>query len=419
VGESLLVAVAQPPSVPYDVAANAERHAETVLSAGARVVVFPELSLTGYELDAPAITATDPRLTPIIEACSATGSVALVGAPVEKEAGRPYIAMLAIDSFGAAVAYQKMWLSETESRRFMPGPNPSVLDIDGWRLGLAICKDTGVPEHASATAALSIDAYVASVLHSAKEASLYEEHARRVATEHHVWVVVASFAGSAGGGYVRAAGRSAIWGRDGVVVAHAGPEAGAMARTKLKGTRRGSAPPKCEAGSRMETRGLTVRHPVPMDHLRLVEAWSAWSDQPLRREASGLLQRLFVTHFANTSFVAESRDGSLAGCLIGFLSQSHPDEAYVHFVAVRPDYRRRGLATFLYERFFDCCRRHGRRVVRGVTSPANKGSIDFHRRLGFALEAGGYERDGIPIHRDYDGPGIDMVLLRKDLTEDG
>jgi predicted amidohydrolase len=239
VRESLVVAVAQPPCVPYDVAVNAERHAETVLSSGARVVVFPELSLSGYELDAPAITATDPRLTPIIKACSKRGSVALVGAPVEEEAGRSHIAMLAIDSTGAAVAYQKMWLSETESRRFTPGPNASVLNVGGWRLGLAICKDAGVPEHASATAALGIDAYVACVLHSAEEASLYEEHARRVATEHHVWVVVASFAGSAGGGYARAAGRSAIWGRDGVAVAHAGPEAGAMARATLRGRRRG------------------------------------------------------------------------------------------------------------------------------------------------------------------------------------
>jgi predicted amidohydrolase len=63
--EPLRVAVAQPPCVPYDVAVNAVTHAATVCSAGARVVVFPELSLTGYELDAPAITVEDPRLAPI------------------------------------------------------------------------------------------------------------------------------------------------------------------------------------------------------------------------------------------------------------------------------------------------------------------------------------------------------------------
>src|SRR6266702_8390542 len=152
--EPLRIAVAQPPCVPYDVAVNAVAHAATVRSAGARVVVFPELSLTGYELDAPAITAEDLRLGPIVEACAEAGSVALVGAPVRGQASRSHIANLAIDGAGATVAYKKMWLGTAESERFTPGGRPAVLDVDGWRLGLAICKDTGVPQHAFDTAAL-------------------------------------------------------------------------------------------------------------------------------------------------------------------------------------------------------------------------------------------------------------------------
>ncbi|WP_376768576.1 nitrilase-related carbon-nitrogen hydrolase, partial [Pseudonocardia pini] len=54
-GPGLAVAAAQPACVARDVAANARGHAEAVRAAGARVVVFPELSLTGYELDAPAV----------------------------------------------------------------------------------------------------------------------------------------------------------------------------------------------------------------------------------------------------------------------------------------------------------------------------------------------------------------------------
>jgi predicted amidohydrolase len=71
--EPVTVAAAQPPCVSYDVAANASAHAATVRTAGARVVVFPEMSLTGYELDAPAIAAEDPRLAPIVDACAQTG----------------------------------------------------------------------------------------------------------------------------------------------------------------------------------------------------------------------------------------------------------------------------------------------------------------------------------------------------------
>ena len=141
--------------------------------------------------------------------------------------------MLAIDGSGATVAYHKMWLGTAESNRFAPGSKPAVLDVDGWRLGLAICKDTGIPQHASDTAALGIDAYVAGVLESAEESALQDERARRVATGHQVWVVVASFAGSTGGGFAQAAGRSAIWTSDGVVIAQAGPEPGEIAHATL------------------------------------------------------------------------------------------------------------------------------------------------------------------------------------------
>ena len=48
--EPLIVAVAQPPCAPHDVAGNARAHAAAVRDTRARVVVFPELSLTGYEL---------------------------------------------------------------------------------------------------------------------------------------------------------------------------------------------------------------------------------------------------------------------------------------------------------------------------------------------------------------------------------
>jgi predicted amidohydrolase len=231
--EPLRIAVAQPSCTSYDVAANAAAHAEAVRSANARVVVFPELSLTGYELDAPAITAGDPRLAPLVAACAETGSLALAGAPVRGEAGRSHIAVLAVEGAGAAVAYRKMWLGGPEAERFTPGGGPSVLDVDGWRLGLAVCKDTGVPRHAADTAALGIDVYVAGVLEHARDADVQPERARRVIADHRVWVAVASFAGSTGGGFDRAAGGSAIWAPHGERVAQAGPEPGAIAHATL------------------------------------------------------------------------------------------------------------------------------------------------------------------------------------------
>jgi predicted amidohydrolase len=232
--EPLTIAVAQPVCLSNDVAANALTHAGTVRSARARVVVFPELSLTGYELRASPIAVDDPRLAPIVEACAETGSVALAGAPVLGEAGETSIAMLAINGTGATVAYRKMWLGTTEIDRFSPGTEPAVLEVDGWRLGLAICKDAGTSQHAIDTAMLGIDAYVVGSVKAADEAALQDERARRVATEHAIWVAVASCAGRTGGGYDPAAGRSGIWASDGAVVTQVGPETGAIAGATLR-----------------------------------------------------------------------------------------------------------------------------------------------------------------------------------------
>lgn len=211
------VAVAQPRCVAYDVTANAVAHAEAVRAAKARVVVFPEMSLTGYELDAVPVSPDDERLAPIVAACAEVGTLALVGAPVSG----PRIGILAVDGGGARVAYGKTCLHHSEAVRFVPG-EPAVIEVDGWRLGLAVCRDTGIPEHAAKTVALGIDGYVAGVVHSGEEAGVHGERARRVAADHGVWVATAAFAGPTGGGFDCTSGCSGLWSAAGELIAEAG-----------------------------------------------------------------------------------------------------------------------------------------------------------------------------------------------------
>lgn len=229
---SLTIAAAQPACVASDVAGNARVHADAVRRAGVRLVVFPELSLTGYELDAEPVAATDPALAPLVHACAATGSVALAGAPVAGEQGRLFIAMLRIDGTGVGVAYRKTWLGGDEPGRFTRGDGPVVLEVDGWRLGLGICKDTGVFQHVAGIAALEVDAYVAGLVHHPEELPEQEARAVVIARACRAPVVFASFAGPTGT-YPQTAGCSAVWSPDGQVLAHAGTEPGGVARATL------------------------------------------------------------------------------------------------------------------------------------------------------------------------------------------
>ncbi|CAN5675002.1 hypothetical protein BH24ACT5_BH24ACT5_10420 [soil metagenome] len=129
---TLDIAVAQPSTVAHDVGGNVERHADAVRSARARVVVFPEMSLTGYEFDAAPLDPSDHRLGTLADACADTGTIALAGAPVAAPDEGASIGVLRFGDGSADVVYRKMWLGDAETGPFIPGREPAVITVDGW-----------------------------------------------------------------------------------------------------------------------------------------------------------------------------------------------------------------------------------------------------------------------------------------------
>ena len=99
----------------------------------------------------------------------------------------------------------------------------------------------------------------------------------------------------------------------------------------------------------------------------------------------------------------------------GFVSSARPDEAYIHFVGVRPDRRGEGHARALYERFFALAGERGCRRVGCITAPINEGSIAFHRSMGFNVVPGDADVGGTSVHMSYDGPGEDRIVFRRAL----
>jgi predicted amidohydrolase len=191
------------------------------------------MSLTGYELDAEPVSTTDDALRPIVEACAETGTVALVGAPVGGDVGQVHIGMLRVTGAAVDIVYRKSNLAGAELGRFVAGSGPVALDVDGWQVGLGICKDTGVDRHIVDTAALGVDAYVAGLVHSPDELAVQEERAISIARQCGAYVAFASFAGPTGGGYDRTAGVSSIWAPDGTPLARTGADPGGVVRAIL------------------------------------------------------------------------------------------------------------------------------------------------------------------------------------------
>ncbi|MEV6967374.1 GNAT family N-acetyltransferase [Hamadaea sp. NPDC051192] len=146
---------------------------------------------------------------------------------------------------------------------------------------------------------------------------------------------------------------------------------------------------------------MEIRAARSEDYDPIIAVVDDWWGRPI----AGSLPRLFFDHFHRTSLIATS-DGVLAGFLIGILSPSSAEDAYIHFVGVNPAVRSTGLGRLLYERFFELARADGRTRAGAITAPVNAGSIAFHQRMGFAVRG--------PV-AGYDGPGKDMMVFSRAL----
>ena len=157
--------------------------------------------------------------------------------------------------------------------------------------------------------------------------------------------------------------------------------------------------------------GINIRHVEPTDYPSITAGVNEWWGG---RSMAGMLPKLFFVHFRQTSFVAE-HGGNVVGFLVGFISQTFRNEAYIHFAGVHPEFRKKGLGCALYERFFEVVKKAGCEIVRCITSSVNKGSVSFHLRMGFAMEPSERSIEGIPVAENYDGKGEDRVLFYKTL----
>ena len=156
---------------------------------------------------------------------------------------------------------------------------------------------------------------------------------------------------------------------------------------------------------------MHLRHLEPSDYPSVIAVIDQWWGG---RHMADMLPKLFFVHFRDTSFAVEDQ-GQLVAFLAGFASQTYPDQAYIHFVGIHPEYRQHGLGRQLYERFFTAARQRGCTTVRCVTSPVNAGSIAFHTRMGFAVEHVNGQAGGVPCTLNYDGNGQDRVLFVRSL----
>lgn len=229
---ALRVAAAQSASVPLDIAANLRRHLDFIDAAAAErveLLVFPELSLTGYELEGLvpyAIGADDARLDPLAERARAAGMTVMLGAPILNPGGRPFIGAITLHAEGRRSVYRKHFLHDGEEGHVSPGSSLSQLhDIGGEPTAVAICADTSDQRHPHAASVAGARLYVAQMLITpggyAKDSAQLAGYARLFRMD----VLLVNHAAPSGG--MDSAGRSALWSAGGELLGEA-PGAGEL-----------------------------------------------------------------------------------------------------------------------------------------------------------------------------------------------
>ena len=158
----IAIAVAQFDCIVGDLAANADRVLNALQQArerGARVLLTPELALSGYPpedlLLRPAFhQACEKELARIVAATREAAGVALVLGHPQLRDGVCYNAASVIREGRVEACYFKQRLPNhsvfDELRYFQAGNESCVFEVDGLRLGLAICEDLWDPAPARA-----------------------------------------------------------------------------------------------------------------------------------------------------------------------------------------------------------------------------------------------------------------------------
>ncbi len=220
----LTLAAAQSVAIAGDLPANLAGHQRLMQLAagqGVQLLVFPELSLTGYEpqLAAKLALAPDsPVLQPLRDLARELRITAVVGAPMRlDEAGPVSIGALVLGADGSLAVYSKQHLHPGEERYFVAGNGGAPWSCAEHTVALAVCADFCHAGHVQAAADAGAGIYAAGVLISeggyAADSVLLQGYAR----EHGLLVLMANHGGPSGGW--TCAGRSAAWGPGGELLA--------------------------------------------------------------------------------------------------------------------------------------------------------------------------------------------------------
>ncbi|MBE8726935.1 carbon-nitrogen hydrolase family protein [Flavobacterium hungaricum] len=218
----MILAAAQTRPKRYDTEANLLDHyslIELAAKNGAQLIVFPEMSITGYEREHAAQLAfqeNDSRLQHLITLSQKNSITIIAGAPIVIDS-EMFIGQFIIAPDRSVSIYTKQFLHEGEDDYFVSSFNYNpMIELENKKISFAICADIDNPKHPENASKKATDVYIASIFFSPNGIPNAYRDLQSYAEKHKMNVLMSNFAGESWG--YASAGQSAFWNNKGELI---------------------------------------------------------------------------------------------------------------------------------------------------------------------------------------------------------
>ncbi len=208
------ICVAQTRPLKGDIQGNIERHklfVDLAVAGGAETVIFPELSITGYESQLAkelATTQDDPRFDTFQQLADRHQLTIGIGVPIKNPAGIN-IGLVLFQPHAPRQTYFKKYIHSDEEGFFISGENALSVIRSKPNIGLAICYELSVPAHSEQAYKSGAEIYIASVAKTADGVERAFQSLPDIARKYAMTVLMSNCIGPCD--TFESAGGTAIW----------------------------------------------------------------------------------------------------------------------------------------------------------------------------------------------------------------
>lgn len=215
------ICIAQTRSLKGKVHQNIQNHLriiERAIASKTEVVIFPELSIIGYEPDLAKGLATNVEnsiFNPFQKLSDKNEITIGIGMSTNAMDGIN-ISMLIFQPNKKRMVYSKQMLHADELAYFVCGTNQTFLNIKGKKIAIGICYETLQREHFLSAEQNGADIYIASVAKSKGGIEKAYSHFPKIANEFNTPILMSNCVGFCDN--FLSVGQSAVWNKNGKLI---------------------------------------------------------------------------------------------------------------------------------------------------------------------------------------------------------